>query len=248
MTNSIIINHCQSLKLKGILEFFEDESGKAIKNKLTYKEFLANILKCESDFRDNRAKATLLKLAGFAKVKNIESFDFSAINVDEMHIKELLGLDFISKAENILMVGASGVGKTHLATAIGLEAVQNRIKTKFISASDLMLQLSSAKMMGKLENYFKRVICATKLLIIDEFGYLKLNEEQANLFFEVVNRRYEQGSIIITSNLPFIKWQSVLNNDEALTCAIIDRLIHHSHIISISGQSYRLRDKKRILE
>ncbi len=95
------------------------------------------------------------------------------------------------------MVGASGVGKTHLDSSIGLEAVQNRIKTKFISASDLMLQLSSAKMMGKLESYFKRVICATKLLIIDESLYLKLNEEQANLFFEVVNRRYEQGSIIL---------------------------------------------------
>ena len=88
----------------------------------------------------------------------------------------------------------------------------------------------------KLESYFKRVICATRLLIIDEFGYLKLNEEQANLFFEVVNRCYEQGSIIITSNLPFIKWQSVLNKGEALTCAIIDRLIHHSHILALTGK------------
>lgn len=200
-----IIRHCENLKLKGIAEFFESEYKKATQNKLTYKEFLVNILKCESEFRDNRAKATLLKLAGFPKAKSCEIFDFSAASVDEMLIRELLCLDFISNNENILLVGASGVGKTHLATAIGLKATEHRIKTKFISASDLTIQLSSAKIMGKLDSYFKRVIHTTKLLIIDEFGYLKLNEEQANLFFEVVNRSYEQGSIIITSNLPFIK-------------------------------------------
>ena len=102
--------------------------------------------------------------------------------------------------------------------------------------SDLLFQLEAAQLQGKLENYFSRVIKSVKLLIIDEFGYIKLNQNQANLFFQIVNKRYENSSIIITSNLTFTKWKEILNNDEALTTAILDRFIHHSHIINIQGE------------
>ena len=124
-------------------------------------------------------------------------------------------------------------------------ATQNRQKVKFITTSDLILQLEAAQFQNRLDNYFAKVICHASILIIDEFGYVKLNERQANLLFQVVNKRYERGSIIVTSNLIFTKWQEVLNNDEALTAAILDRLIHHSHIINVQGDSYRLKQKRK---
>jgi DNA replication protein DnaC len=107
-----------------------------------------------------------------------------------------------------------------------------------------MIQLESAQATNRLDNYFKRVIGIPRLLIIDEFGYVKFTETQANLFFQIINKKYELGSIIITSNLSFTKWKEVLNNDEALTTAILDRLIHHSHLINVTGESYRLKQKR----
>ena len=145
----------------------------------------------------------------------------------------------------ISYLGPSGVRKTHLAIALGYLATQQRIKTRFMTVADLLLQLESALTSNKLDYYFKRIIGLNTLLILDEFGYVKLNETQANLLFQVVNKKYETGSIIITSNLAFTKWKEVLNNDEALTAAILDRLIHHSHIINIQGESYRLKQKRK---
>jgi DNA replication protein DnaC len=129
--------------------------------------------------------------------------------------------------------------------AIGYAATQKRIKTRFITMADLAIQMDSALSQNRLDQYIKKVINSAKLLIIDEFGYFKLNEKQSNLLFQIINKKYEIGSIIITTNLSFIRWKEVLNNDEGLTTAILDRLIHHSYIINIKGDSYRLRQKKK---
>jgi DNA replication protein DnaC len=239
-----IEEYCIKFKLNGILNHYQALSQIAVDNKLSYIEFLLKLLEYEAKIKDERSKQTLLKFASFPKIKSIEEFDFKYSSVDKTLINELLTLRFIDEAKNILLLGPSGVGKTHLAIAIGIEATKHKFKTKFITTSDLLLQLESATITNSLESYLKRVIYPNKLLIIDEFGYIKLNENQANLFFQIINKCYERNSIIITSNLIFTKWKEVLNNDEALTTAILDRLIHHSHLINITGESYRLKQKK----
>ena len=245
MLNEKLNELCNLLKLPGIYQSYSYISDKASNEDLSYSEYLYEILKAEYQLRDKRSKETLLKFASFPKIKTIETFDFSCANIDKNLINEILTMRFIDETKNILLLGPSGVGKTHLALSIGYAATQNRIKTKFISASDLILQLKAAKLQNKLDYYLKRIIMPSKLLIIDELGYFKLDEIESNLFFQIVNKKYETSSIIITTNLNFIKLKEVFNDNEALTTAILDRLIHHSYIINIQGESCRLREKKR---
>ena len=245
MLNEKISELCEMLKLSGIYQSYSFLSDKAAKENLSYTEYLYEILKSEYELKDKRAKETLLKFASFPKVKTIDTLDFSFANVDKKLIDEILTMRFIDEAKNVLLLGPSGVGKTHLALAMGYVATQKRIKTKFITASDLVLQLKSAHMQNRLDYYLKRIILPSKLLIIDELGYFRLNELESNLFFQIINKKYETSSIIITTNLNFIKLKEVFNDNEALTTAILDRLIHHSFIINIQSESYRLREKKK---
>lgn len=235
---------CGELRLNGFLETYQATADHCAKEQLSYSEYLCKLLRHEIRVREQKSSALILKLAKFPKLKPMDTFDFASSNVNKIQVQELATLRFIENHENILLLGPSGVGKTHLACSLGFIAAQRRIKVKFITAADLILQLEAAKKNGRLPNYLNTIIGGTKLLIIDEFGYLKFDAEQSNLFFQLINKRYETGSIIITTNLNFLKWQDVLNNDEALTTATLDRLIHHSHILNINGDSYRLKQKK----
>ncbi len=234
-----------TLKLPAVLEHYEALADTSACNNTPYSEYLHTLLTYELESRDTRAKQTVLRMASLPTVKTIDTFSFKDSSVDKTLINELLTLRFIDEAKNILLLGPSGVGKTHLAIALAYATTQSRIKTKFITMSDLMLQLESSKYNNTLDTYLKRVIYTPRLLVLDEFGYVRLNEEQANLLFQIVNKKYETGSIIITSNVSPTQWQTVLNNDEALTSAILDRLIHHSHVVNITGESYRLREKRK---
>src|SRR5690606_35810160 len=149
-------------------------------------------------------REALLKIATLPAIKSIEGYDFSfATGAPKPQIQELASLSFIERAENVVFLGPSGVGKSHLALALAYRAVMAGIKTRFITAADLMIQLAAANAQGRLKGYFNRAILGPRLLVVDELGYLPFGREEANLFFNVVAKRYERGSMILTSNLPF---------------------------------------------
>lgn len=243
--NTNIMEYCTELKLSAISSIYQEYADKCAKESISHTEYLQQLLECEHNTRHIRAQQTTLQLAKFPKLKTLDMFDFSTSNVNKNQILELANLGFLNNQENIVLVGSSGTGKTHIASSIGYLATKKRLKVKFITAADLMIQLESASLNNSLPRYFSKIIGSATLLIIDEFGYINLNQIQSQLFFQLINKRYETGSIILTTNLIFTKWKEVLNNDEALTAAVLDRLLHHSHIINIQGDSYRLKHRDK---
>jgi DNA replication protein DnaC len=218
----------------------------AATQEVSYADFLERLLDLENGARLQRQRDILLKLSTLPSIKTLEQYDFGfASGAPRAQIQELGSLAFIERAENIVLLGPSGVGKSHLAQALAYRAVMAGIKTRFITAADLMLQLATARKQERLREYFNRAIVGPRLLVIDEIGYLPFGREEANLFFNVVAKRYERGSIILTSNLAFSQWSSAFANDQTLTAAMLDRLLHHAHIVQIAGESYRLKDKRK---
>jgi DNA replication protein DnaC len=243
--NENIENFCKELQLPMLNEHHHSLSNRAAKEGWKYSEYLYEILKLEADNRASRSRATLTKLAGFPTIKTLEQFDFDfTVGVNRRQIEELSTLEFIKKKENIILLGQSGVGKTHLAIALAYQAVQKRIKARFVTVSDLVMQMSNAKKEKKYDTYIRQAILAPSLLVIDEIGYFPMNKEDAQHFFQVISRRYERGATIVTSNLVFSQWSGIFANDKVVTTAILDRLLHHSHVINILGDSYRLKEKK----
>lgn len=218
----------------------------ALRKDASYADFLEDILRSERDARRVRSRELLTRTAGFPALKTLEAYDFAfATGAPRAQIQELASLGFVERSENIVLLGPSGTGKTHLAIAFGLLAAHRGWKVRFTSAADLVIALEAGHRQGRLKEVMHRLVAAPKLLIIDEIGYLPLGREQANLFFQVVARRYEKGSLILTSNLAFGSWDEAFASDAVLTAAMLDRILHHATVVQISGESYRLKDKRR---
>ena len=237
---------CTTLKLERIGMDWPHLAQQAAAGEASFADFLEKLLAAEMDARGERTRQTLLKMATLPAVKTLEQYDFAfASGAPRAQLQELAALTFIERSENIVLLGPSGVGKSHLATGLAYRAIMASIKTRFITAADLMLQLTAAHRQGRLKEYFNRAVLGPRLLVIDEIGYLPFGREEANLFFNVVAKRYERGSMILTSNLPFTQWAGTFADDQTLTAAMLDRLLHHAHIVQITGESYRLKDKRK---
>ena len=239
--SSRIDEYLKILTLHKIGEIYKVESEKAAKTKLGYTEYLLKLLEEQVLTKIERSINRKMQIAAFPQVKRLEEFDFSfQPQIDEKIIRELANLNFLEDGKNVLFLGPPGVGKTHLAIALGIKAIEQRKRVLFYSAEKLTEELAAAEVAGILNTKLES-LSRLDLLIIDELGYLSLSNQTAKLFFQLVSKRYERGSIIITSNKSFEDWGEIFN-DEVVASAILDRLLHHSYPFFINGKSFRLKN------
>ncbi len=242
-----LINNLETLKLDKIREYLDTYIGFINEGQKDIVDALYELTDFEVDLRQERAMNACVKVANFPFIKTLSDFDFTyQPSLNKQEIMDFKNLRFLEKNKNILLLGTPGVGKTHLATAIGIEAARNRKSTYFINCNDLILQLKRAHMENRLETRLK-FFSKYKLLIIDEVGFLPLDTESSNLLFQLITKRYEKHSTIITTNKSLSRWGEIFG-DNVLANAILDRLLHHSHIINITGRSYRTKDKISLTE
>jgi DNA replication protein DnaC len=232
-----------ALGLTRMVATFEAEADRAAQLKSTYSGYLGRLVEEELLAKTERSVNHRIKNAHFPYIKTLESFDYAfQPTLSEVLVKELAELGFLERRENIVLIGPPGVGKTHLAIGLGVKACAARRKVRFVPAMELLDELVSALVVRDLP---ERLAAYSRLdlLIIDELGYLPMDKPRANLCFQLVSRCYEQGALIVTSNKAFNQWGEVFG-DEVIAGAILDRLLHHSHIIAIQGDSFRMRDKR----
>lgn len=243
MTNyNRLINNLSILKMDKLVSYMPVFLDYLKDKDISFIDALVELTEKEIEFRDERAMKSNIQVAAFPFRKEIKDYDFSfQPSVSKKQIMDIASLRFLETNKNILFVGSSGVGKTHLAVSIGIEAAKKRYSTYFINCQSLIEKLNKSLYENKFEQKLRHY-ASYRLLIIDEIGYLPVDKQGANLFFQLIARRYEKKSTIITTNQTFSKWGEVFS-DNTLANAILDRLIHHSEIVKITGKSYRIQNK-----
>ena len=235
-----IENYLKVLSLHRISEIYVQEAENAANTKLSYQDYLLRLLEQQVLSKIERSINRKMQLAAFPQCKRLEEFDFSfQPKINEHLIRELATLEFLNAAKNVLFIGAPGVGKTHLAISLGIKATYARKRVLFFTAEQLTQNLAAAEVSGRLTAFLDH-LGRIDLLIIDELGYLSLSKQTAKLFFQLISKRYEKGSIIITANKPFELWGEIFN-DDVVAAAILDRLLHHSYPFLINGKSFRMK-------
>lgn len=233
------------LKMEHLAAQWPAVCEQAAKHELDYPSFLLEAVRAEWQGRFQRGVETRLRTSRFPWIKTLDQFDFDfQPSLDRRQVRELAGLSFIERTENVVVLGPPGVGKTHLSVALGVKAVEAGYSVVFHTLETLMTRLTRASYENRLEATLKQ-LTYPKLLIVDELGYLPLTPSEASLFFRLVVRRYERGSLIVTSNKSFLDWGDIFANDQALATAILDRLLHHATTLNVKGESYRLKEKRR---
>lgn len=236
-----LVRNLEALKLGQMQLHLDEVCDFVTSGNLSFSEGLLKLISYQADFNETNAARSMIKAGAFPHQKGIREFDFSFQPcINQQQIGEFCTLRFLEKNENIVFLGSSGVGKTHLAAAIGMEAAKKRVSTYFIKCNQLLMQLKKAKQENRLNERIKH-FCHYKLLVIDEMGYLPIEKEDSNLFFQLIDQRYEKKSTILTTNINFNQWDEIFH-DTVVANAILDRVLHHANVISIAGKSYRLKD------
>ena len=240
----LLVNHFKALKLPTFAREYEKVGVECAREGIDYARYLLRLCELERIDRERRNTERRIRMAKFPVIKSLDTFDFTSIpGLNKSLVLELMRCEWIDKRENVIALGPSGVGKTHMALALGLAACQKGLSVAFKTAAALVHELMEARDEKRLR-LLQKQLANTKLLIIDELGYVPFTAVGAELLFEVFSRRYEHGATLVTSNLPFDEWTSVLGS-ERLTGALLDRLTHHVHILEMNGESYRLTASKK---
>jgi DNA replication protein DnaC len=242
----LLSHHLKALKLPVFLREHKKVAAQCAKEKHDSARFLLELSELELIDREKKGAERRIREAGFPVLKTLDNFDFTAIpSLNKRLVMELARCEYLQKQENVLAVGNSGTGKTHIAIALGLSACQEGRRVKFFTAAGLVTVLTEARD-DKALLRFKKQLARKDLVIVDEFGYVPFSKTGAELLFEFFAERYERGSVMVTTNLPFDQWTEVLGS-ERLTGALLDRLTHRVHILEMNGESYRFRESARRL-
>jgi DNA replication protein DnaC len=231
------------LKLVHMRDHAEDLIRSAAAGQWTHAQFLARLLEGEAALRQDHARARRIKEAGFPVLKTLEQFDFTwPAKINRQSVQDLFRLRFVHDKAFAVLIGGVGLGKTHLAIALGHAACEAGLRVRFTTAVGMVNTLSAAHAAGRFAAELKKYT-RPQLLVIDELGHLPLDKRGAELLFQVISERYERGAVVLTTNKTFKHWPSIFNNDTTLTSALLDRVVHHSEVVVIEGKSFRMKDR-----
>ena len=236
-------SHLETLRLPFIKEHCQTLATAAAKNSITHFDYLAQLIDGEAALRADRAVTRRIQAARFPVIKTLDTFRWDwPRKINRLQIQDLFRLQFVHDKANVIFLGTVGLGKTHLATALGHAACQQGMNVLFANAIDVVNTLSAAQLKGTLKTELRRYTTPS-LVVLDEVGYLPIDQHGADLLFQVISARYERGSIVLTTNKAFKQWPSIFNGDSTITSAVLDRLLHHGEVAVIEGPSYRMKDR-----